>query len=124
MSLALLLGRFGDLSSGDTPWLKIHARIVRVNWLKATGVAPSPNELISGQTREIEESRIGLGKPKLARGFVKNNARDSFGAHGSNRLMTNDDSQTSESETAMNTLLALTLTLAATVNAWCLYMYL
>jgi hypothetical protein len=37
--------------------------------------------------------------------------------------MTNDDSRESESG-AMNTLLVMTLTLAAAVNAWCLYIYL
>jgi hypothetical protein len=38
--------------------------------------------------------------------------------------MTNDDSRTSESDAGMNTLLVMALTLAATVNAWCLYIYL
>lgn len=67
--------------------------------------------------------RIGLGKPKTARGLAKNIVRDSHLSPGSNRLMTNDDSRESESG-AMNTLLVMTLTLAAAVNAWCLYIYL
>jgi hypothetical protein len=37
--------------------------------------------------------------------------------------MTNDDSRKSESD-AVNTLLVMTLTLAASVNAWFLYIYL
>ncbi|MEH2513001.1 hypothetical protein V1291_004355 [Nitrobacteraceae bacterium AZCC 1564] len=54
---------------------------------------------------------------------MKNNVRDSQAVHGSNQAMTNDDSRESESG-AMNTLLVMTLTLAAAVNAWCLYIYL
>jgi hypothetical protein len=89
----------------------------------AEGLAGKSGEFRNHRTRLWNLMRIGLGKAKTARGFAKNNVRDSQPVHGSNQAMTNDDSRESESG-AMNTLLVMTLTLAAAVNAWCLYIYL
>jgi hypothetical protein len=69
--------------------------------------------------------RIGLEKGKQARGLAKNNPRDSSPGRRSNRPMTKMILRLAPTEYfAIDTLLVVTLAVAAVVNAWCLSAYL
>lgn len=93
--------------------------IVRFNQRKTRlRAARLPRRVAAGE-------RIGLGKAKLARGSAKNNARDSLPERRSNHYMTKMILRLAPTEYfAIDTLLVVTLAVAAVVNAWCLSAYL
>ena len=73
----------------------------------------------------IDGERIGLGTGELTRGLAKNNPRDSLAPRGSNHPMTKMILRLAPTEyLAIDTLLVVTLAVAAVVNAWCLSAYL
>ena len=69
--------------------------------------------------------RIGLERAELARASVKNNARDSLPTRRSNSPMTKMILRLAPTEYfAVDTVLVVTLAVAAGLNAWCLSAYL
>lgn len=79
----------------------------------------------TSRAAEIRAKRIGLGTGELTRGLAKNNARDSLLAGRSNQPMSKMILRLAPTEyLAVDTLLVVTLAVAAVVNAWCLSAYL